>query len=46
MKSKIDMRMLIEYISEVTGFDKRDIEEILQAEREYLIKKGVREENE
>jgi len=28
------MRRLIDYISEVTGFDKRDIEEILQAERD------------
>ena len=40
----MDMRELVEYIRELTGFDKRDIEEILQAEREYLIKKGIKEE--
>jgi len=45
MKSRIDMRELVEYIRKVTGFDKRDIEEILQAEREYLIEKGIKEEN-
>ncbi|MCS7363966.1 MAG: hypothetical protein NDF54_00815 [archaeon GB-1867-035] len=41
MKSKINMKDLIEYISKVTGFNKKDIEEILQAEREYLIEKGI-----
>jgi len=44
-KPKIDMRELVEYIGELTGFDKRDIEEILQAEREYLIKNGIKEED-
>jgi hypothetical protein len=41
---KIDMRELVEYISKVTGFDKRDIEEILQAEKEYLVNKEMGEE--
>jgi len=45
MKSKIDMRELVEYIRKVTGFDRRDIKEILQAEREYLIEKEIKEEN-
>jgi len=29
VKPKIDMRELVEHIRELTGFDKRDIEEIL-----------------
>jgi len=41
---KIDIRELVKYISKVTGFDERDIEEILQAEKEYLINKGINEE--
>jgi len=41
---KINMKELIDYISRVTGFDKKDIEEILQAEREYLISKEMNEE--
>ena len=43
MEAKINMQDLINYISKVTGFNKKDIEEILQAEREYLIEKGIRE---
>jgi len=29
---EIDMRKLVKYISKVTGFDKKDIEKILQSD--------------
>jgi len=42
---KIDLKELIKYISRVTGFDERDIKEVLEAEREFLIEKGIRDED-